>query len=133
MLMMTCFIIQFAFGLERPKLVRLLKAMILLTNIAQEVSTQQVKLSHGGGLLSMVLAAVTIDGRRYGIVALAASDGDNSIQPGAEAKSALADAWLYWGCSERKGRGWRPPPHGWHTIPARSQPAGCCRQHGNCY
>lgn len=115
-------------GLEQPTLCAITeKPNDSIDEFVQEVSTQQVKLSHGGGLLSMVLAAVIIEGRRYGIVALAASDGDSS-QPGAKDKSALMDAWLYWGCSERKGRGWRPPPSGWHTIPARSQPAGCFRQ-----
>lgn len=83
---------------------------------------QQVKLSHGAGLLCAVLAAVTVEGRRYGIASLAIADG--RAAEGDDVRSALAGAWLYWGCSERRGRGWRPPPAGWHTDPTRSQPAG---------
>ena len=81
-----------------------------------------MQLSHGGGLLAAVLAAATLDGRRYGIASLAIADGRGAGGDGGS--SGLAGAWLYWGCSERRGRGWRPPPAGWHTDPARSKPAG---------
>ncbi len=73
---------------------------------------------HDGALVAHV-AAVTVAGRHYGVVALAAgekgrTDGDGSL-------NALT---LHWGCAGHEGQGWAPPPAGWHTVPARSFSAG---------
>ncbi len=85
-------------------------------------------LSGDSGRLSAAFAAAEVDGRRYGVVAIAvagaAAGGDGEAPAAGDGASALAGAQLYWGCAEQAGRGWRPPPQGWHTDPDVSYPAG---------
>jgi len=42
-------------------------------------------------------------------------------------EGSLAGLTLHWGCVQHEGKGWGPPPAGWHTIPDRSFGAGKTR------
>jgi hypothetical protein len=73
---------------------------------------------HEGALVAHV-AAVTVAGRHYGVVALAAGEKGRT-----DGEGGLKGLALHWGCAAHEGQGWAPPPAGWHTIPARSFSAG---------
>lgn len=104
----------------------------------QDAGTFSCRLSADAGLLTATLAAAEVDGRRYGIAAIAvcdsaaagnASASGNGMQPtvaetGSDSASALAGVQLYWGCVQDQGQKWLPPPAGWHTDPGVSHPAG---------
>lgn len=55
----------------------------------QVVSTSSFRLSGGGGLLTVVLAAVEVGGRRYGVAAVAACD---AAAPGAGKEPKTGDS-----------------------------------------
>ena len=69
-----------------------------------------------GAALVVHVAAVSMGGRHYGVAALVA--GERYMT------GALEGATLHWSCARSAGLGWDPPPPGWHTVPARSFPAG---------
>ena len=56
------------------------------------------------------------DGRKYVIAAVAI--GEKQLE------GKLEGTALHWACSGGNGKSWQPPPHGWHTIPPESKPAG---------
>ena len=65
------------------------------------------------------VAAVSLKGRHYGVVAMAAGEQGRTEEVG-----GLSGLTLHWGCAGHEGQGWAPPPAGWHTVPARSFSAG---------
>ena len=56
------------------------------------------------------------EGREYIVTAIAIGE---EIPAG-----DLEGTALHWGCAGARGPSWQPPPHGWHTLPPTSKPAG---------
>ena len=91
--------------------------MANFSNALQEGMREQTGIS---GLQDAQLAAQTIkvskDGRKCIVTAIAIGQRFPS--------GGLEDTAIHWGCSDSKSKKWQPPPHGWHTIPPVSRPAG---------
>ena len=86
-------------------------------NAMQEGTWEQTGIA---GLQDAQLTAQTIkvtkDGRKCIVTAIAIGQRLPSEK--------LEDTAMHWGCSGSEGKKWQPPPHGWHTIPPVSRPAG---------
>lgn len=59
---------------------------------------------------------VNMDGKPYHLLAIVIGEGFPN--------GALEGTALHWACSGAGNKGWQPPPHGWHTLPPISKPAG---------
>ena len=69
-----------------------------------------------GALLVARVAAAVVGGKRFAVAAIAIGERFP--------EGALEGTVMHWGCSNRPGGGWDPPPPGWHTLPPVSFPAG---------
>lgn len=69
-----------------------------------------------GGVLCAQSMTAKKEGRTYIVTAIVFG------QPSGEA--SLDGTFLHWGCSGSNRQSWQPPPHGWHTTPPISRPAG---------